>query len=181
MKIDLDRIPDEGVHITLDGTVDLLGDALKKTPAGPDVEVDPFPTGSLDFIEHDPDFYLTATVRAGLTLRCARCLREFPVTRDLEVRLLVRRRDDASIDEEEAAALEGDVAFADEDEFDPGEPILQEIFLNIPMKPLCDEECPGLCPKCGLMRGSEECVCPQEERIDPRWEKLRQLKKDSAP
>ena len=45
--------------------------------------------------------------------------------------------------------------------------IRQEILLSLPMKPLCQETCKGLCPECGVNKNLQQCPC-NTERIDPR-------------
>jgi len=59
-----------------------------------------------------------------------------------------------------------------EDELDLGELIVQEVLMDLPLQPLCREDCPGLCSRCGGLKGSEECRCEEEKEIDPRWQKL---------
>ncbi len=49
-------------------------------------------------------------------------------------------------------------------------------ILSIPMKKLCSEDCKGLCYKCGGDLNKSECTCKEPE-MDPRWEKLINLKK----
>lgn len=41
--------------------------------------------------------------------------------------------------------------------------IWEEIALAAPLKYLCEEECAGLCPRCGANLNREECQCPAEE------------------
>jgi uncharacterized protein len=48
------------------------------------------------------------------------------------------------------------------------------MVLELPMQPLCDENCKGLCAACGKNKNSSHCECKQDI-IDPRWEKLRQV------
>ena len=55
------------------------------------------------------------------------------------------------------------------------EAIRQYAQLVITMKPLCSQECAGLCQKCGKNLNEGPCACPTGE-IDPRWAKLTQLK-----
>jgi len=50
----------------------------------------------------------------------------------------------------------------------------EQFFLALPMKPLCREDCKGLCPVCGINRNRETCTC-QSEWVDPRLEPLRHL------
>jgi uncharacterized protein len=45
------------------------------------------------------------------------------------------------------------------------------------MKPLCREDCRGLCPRCGSDLNVSECGCVVEE-VDPRWRALQLLKKE---
>jgi len=48
-------------------------------------------------------------------------------------------------------------------------------YLSIPMKKLCNDDCLGLCPNCGVNLNKKECSC-KTENINPVWEKLLNLK-----
>jgi len=56
--------------------------------------------------------------------------------------------------------------------------VRQELLLALPMKPLCSEECKGLCPRCGVNLNIETCDC-RVKGMDSRWEGLKDLKKDT--
>ncbi|MDP2917015.1 MAG: DUF177 domain-containing protein [Dehalococcoidia bacterium] len=58
------------------------------------------------------------------------------------------------------------------------EAIRQGAIVNIHMKPLCREECAGLCAQCGRDLNQGTCDCPQPG-VDKRWSKLAELKKVS--
>ena len=49
---------------------------------------------------------------------------------------------------------------------------LRSLFELIPMKPLCRDDCKGLCAECGIDLNIQQCSC-SENFPDPRWEKLR--------
>ena len=51
----------------------------------------------------------------------------------------------------------------------------EEFLLALPMKPLCDPNCKGLCPKCGVNRNTASCSC-ENDAMDPRLAILRGLK-----
>ncbi len=51
------------------------------------------------------------------------------------------------------------------------EAIRQYAILAIPMKPLCQEDCAGLCPTCGANLNQAPCNCPPQP-VDPRWSEL---------
>ncbi len=48
-------------------------------------------------------------------------------------------------------------------------------LLAIPMKKLCNEDCKGLCARCGKNLNEGDCNCSKNE-IDPRWLPLQELK-----
>jgi uncharacterized protein len=54
------------------------------------------------------------------------------------------------------------------------EAIRQCALLAIPMKPLCREDCAGLCPNCGHNLNQGPCDCPPQG-ADPRWSELSKL------
>lgn len=54
--------------------------------------------------------------------------------------------------------------------------IYSETVTNLPMKHLCDENCKGICSKCGKNLNEGECGC-QKKEIDPRLEALADLLK----
>jgi len=53
--------------------------------------------------------------------------------------------------------------------------IRDQIFLAIPIKPVCKPECLGLCRQCGSNLNIEKCNC-KDEKIDPRFSVLTGLK-----
>jgi uncharacterized protein len=56
------------------------------------------------------------------------------------------------------------------------EAVRQYVLLAIPMKPLCKEDCAGLCPYCGHNLNRGPCGCTSQ-KTDPRWAELSKLKK----
>ena len=58
----------------------------------------------------------------------------------------------------------------DDDVVDLGPLVRDAIVLELPMAPLCTQDCAGLCPQCGanLNEGACGCVAPS----DPRWANL---------
>ena len=58
-------------------------------------------------------------------------------------------------------------------------PVLDQLFLEFPMKHLCREDCAGLCPICGKNRNEGTCDC-EKKQIDPRFASLRKLLEQGA-
>jgi uncharacterized protein len=48
------------------------------------------------------------------------------------------------------------------------------VLLELPLAPLCSEDCRGLCPECGTNWNVSTCDCPRG--VDPRWSALDQLR-----
>jgi uncharacterized protein len=60
------------------------------------------------------------------------------------------------------------------------EPVLiEQLQLNIPMKPLCRPDCAGLCPTCGADLNQGACACAKP--ADPRWDRLAALRERLEP
>ena len=67
----------------------------------------------------------------------------------------------------------GSFMIDDRNIMDISEAIRQYTVMALPIKPLCRQDCSGLCPTCGADLNEKRCDCTPE--IDPRWEKLNTL------
>ena len=64
-----------------------------------------------------------------------------------------------------------DEAYLVENDFADLAPLVHDaILLDLPLAPLCQEDCQGLCPVCGIDRNEASCDCPAP--LDPRWATL---------
>jgi len=59
---------------------------------------------------------------------------------------------------------------APDDTIDLGPMARDAIVLELPMAPLCRDDCKGLCPQCGANRNEGDCGCVAPR--DPRWANL---------
>src|SRR5262245_16443945 len=109
-------------------------------------------------------------------LECSRCLSPYPFENSEDFSLVLRKRPAPGSEEIALRGEELDESFYD-DPVISVEPIAEErIQMAVPMKPLCREDCLGLCPQCGQDRNVTACDCVVETG-DPRWASLRVLKK----
>ena len=53
--------------------------------------------------------------------------------------------------------------------------LVEDLLLEFPTRFLCEEECAGLCPKCGKNLNFGPCDCPKKKEIDPRLAILQKL------
>lgn len=181
MMIDLQDITDDGLHLSFEGTGDVLSKALAEVPPSEGVSIDPAVTGELHLFKTGENFTLTGTIHAGMRLHCARCLKEFSTGRTIALAFLIRQGTAGETMEDDSLQAPENEIVVDGTEVDLAAIIYQEILLEVPMQPLCSESCPGLCPICGALKGSDECKCPAETVADPRWEALARLREKMPP
>jgi len=112
---------------------------------------------------------------------CGRCLEAFTFAVSAEVDTRFLPRPPGGRDEEvELTPDDLELDFYDNDLLDLDRLIQTEAMLGLPMKPLCHEECRGLCPVCGGNRNRNPCAC--EVRLpDPRLAVLKALAGRIAP
>jgi uncharacterized protein len=136
---------------------------------------------SLEFdISKDKEhFRLVGTVTTVLELPCGRCLE--PFTRPVDAHFDLRYQPHTHNKGEGEREIEEDdlsTAFYENDEIDLGQLMREQFYLSLPMKPLCQDDCRGLCVVCGtnLNRGTCQCTRAWE---DPRFAPLKSLQKES--
>jgi uncharacterized protein len=121
-------------------------------------------------------FRLAGRVRTSLELPCSRCLEPFTIGIDAPFDVMFLPQSDATgegeteIDDDDVG-----VSFYRDDELDLGDVVREQFYLAIPMKPLCQPNCQGLCPVCGINRNVATCECTTDW-IDPRLEGLKDLR-----
>jgi uncharacterized protein len=96
--------------------------------------------------------------RVGLT--CSRCLKEYESDISSPFTIFYSRATDLPLDEEVELAEEDLISASyTGDEIDLAPEIAEQVLLEIPLKPLCQDECPGLCSVCGADLNSGDCGC----------------------
>lgn len=145
----------------------------RTSPAPPDIGVEMVrvPTGAdLDLTVQlegvTEGVLVTATVTAPLVGECARCLDPF--------------RSATTVRFQELFALADGVAGPDGYVLDAGlldlEPALRDaLVLELPLSPLCAEDCQGLCPECGVRLADAPPGHGHEQR-GPLWEALKDVR-----
>jgi uncharacterized protein len=126
----------------------------------------------------DPDFVLHGGLRYEQTVACNRCLKPVvvPAEAGLDLILVERARPrSAGVDEVELSESDLGVVEVMGDSFETRPLVLEQVALGVPMKPLCREDCRGLCPVCGIDRNEASCDC-ETRTSDPRWAGLAALR-----
>jgi uncharacterized protein len=134
----------------------VVGDA--QVPAGTTIAAD------LELESLSDGVTVSGRLVARWTGTCRRCLGT--ADGDLEVSVLELYQ--AAATTEEAYRYVGDLV-------DLGPMVRESLMLDLPLAPLCRDDCPGLCPVCGADLRAGDCGCDRVP-LDPRWGALADLR-----
>jgi DUF177 domain-containing protein len=143
---------------------DGLGSGLVLVAAGADVALD------LRFEAVSEGVLVTGSAVAPLTGECARCLDPLTSSTEVSIQELYRYLPDPGEDE-----ADDEERFLDGDRLDLEPAFRDAVVLALPLSPLCQEDCPGLCAECGVRLADAGPLHGHGEATDPRWGPLRQL------
>jgi len=133
-------------------------------------------TLSFDIDRQEAGRYRVAgRVASELELTCSRCLESFalPVAAAFDL-CYVPRTENVGEGEREVAEDDLTTAFYSDDQIDLKELVLEQFHLSVPMKPLCRDDCKGLCPQCGTNLNTGSCSC-EKTWEDPRLAVLKAI------
>lgn len=124
------------------------------------------------------EYQLTGQVTGELLVPCSRCAEPFAIR--LDVPLDVTLRPVAVLEATEEHEIgEDDLAteFYRDETLDLAALVREQCYLALPMKPLCQDDCRGLCPHCGTNLNQSTCTCSRTW-VDPRFAGLKALMPD---
>ncbi len=109
--------------------------------------------------------YLKVTAVFDYSTSCARCAK--PLLRHAKVPVnhtLLSHAESEDVDE--FIVLDGM-------RLELNDLVSEDIYLALPTRFLCNDDCKGLCPICGIDLNVNQCSC--SEPADPRWDALKEL------
>jgi uncharacterized protein len=121
-----------------------------------------------------------AHLEAPLEMPCSRCLEPVrqDVSSDFDRTLVPVESEDAEVavgDDEDETLMPVVGARAELEAI-----ATEQLYLSLPLKPICSIDCRGLCPRCGANRNAGACGCVVED-VDPRLAPLLQFKRTEGP
>lgn len=130
--------------------------------------------------DSESEYVADGTSTFTADLNCSRCAEPFPFANTSTFHVRFRPRPQVTREGEEIEITdkeELDVEFYSERTIPLRDLALEQVQLSIPMKPLCEDSCLGLCPNCGANRSREECSC-ETSVADERWGALKNLREE---
>lgn len=171
MRISLEEIEEAPVRKRFRCEVSSLDLPANGSPFGGTVSVEVLLMRSREGISAKGEISFVAQ------LVCSRCANSFHRSFQEHIDLSYKRGE-PKLEEGEVHLTEEETrtVFYDGDFIDLTGPVRDTMLLAVPIKPLCRDDCKGLCRLCGKDLNEGPCGCKEEE-TDPRWRKLADLKK----
>jgi Predicted metal-binding, possibly nucleic acid-binding protein len=121
---------------------------------------------------------LTGRLQSTVMLECDRCLSLYQLEMDVALQMLFEVETDASwqVKDLEYRIPDLDTIVLDAPVIDLDDVIRQQLYLALPVKSLCSDQCKGICSNCGANRNIVPCGCDDTCGKSP-FAVLAQLKK----
>jgi uncharacterized protein len=165
MKIIIADIPKEGLEF--DFKDEIVSDTIL-SPVNAHLKIEKL----------GPEVLVKGGLATEVHLQCSRCLKDFQQNLSVPVEVVYHPAEELKREENyEITNEELDMDFYSGEELDLFNILKEQIDLNLPMKPLCNDSCKGLCPLCGMDLNNSSCRCSVND-ADPRFAALKQLTKE---
>jgi uncharacterized protein len=163
LTLKLDEIPEEGLDLSWEEEVSSLSTYLKSL-SSIDFDFETPMQSEVKIKRAGRSVLIKGKVQTTLRLQCVRCLREFSYPLSTTYELTLHPLKEAPSEEEtELGSEEMESSFFEGGEIHLSEIACEQIFLEIPYQPLCQQGCKGLCPVCGKDLNLSACECVKEK------------------
>ena len=136
--------------------------------------------GAVSLLRTNKSVWVSAKLRSALDSECGRCLAPYshPIQFELEEEYFPTLNP-LTGGRAEPPDEDGDYYLIDERHtLDLAEPVRESVMMAEPMKPLCSQDCAGLCARCGADLNRARCEC--EPARDARWGPLLEMMSAAA-
>jgi uncharacterized protein len=175
MKIPVDEIPQSPKEIKFFESIEELN-KLYQRDRDPDFGFPPILAVDLVYYRSGREIFFNGTFRGEFTGCCGRCLENYSFTLDQSFAFVLTPeplRSERGAEELRSGEL--GLSYYSTEEIDLAPLIAEQVMLALPTRPLCTEDCHGLCERCGANLNRESCDCSVESG-DPRMAIFRILK-----
>ncbi|MDO9514837.1 MAG: DUF177 domain-containing protein, partial [Syntrophales bacterium] len=100
-------------------------------------------------------------------LECCRCLERFDFPVEIEFKYVLTPAEGLEEDELELTYEDLEYGRYNGDVIDLGQLVVEQIILQVPIKPLCNDSCGGLCSTCGINLNIQKCNHNTQQEISP--------------
>ena len=157
LRVPITSIPPEGLEVEVD-----LGEKYFSRWREEDPGLEFFTArikGAVRLEKHGRDILVRGQLQGHLQLTCGRCVENFAQPVDADFDLLLVPGPGPAGGEEELSTPDLDLDYYTGETLDLEAILREQIILMMPLKPLCTEDCKGICSRCGAVLNLEACTC----------------------
>jgi len=125
-------------------------------------------TVTLDITNTGVSLQVAGEITGELQFNCSRCLEPFRYHLDTGFEEQYRHVTQIAEDGDDNRSYQ----IYEDDIIDFTDAVMEHLILGLPMKPVCSQECQGICPQCGTNKNISKCLCKDDD-IDPRFAALK--------
>lgn len=171
MKVEIHHIPSHGLDLSFEEqarrfaslkSLEENGECEFVSPVAVELHLVPMP----DFIR------VRGRIETTVRQACVRCLESFKNRIKSDFTLNYSKEIPGDLHDNDKAGIEltaqqiGMIFYAG-DEIDFTDALQEQVVLALPYKPICHEDCKGLCPQCGQDLNKNVCQCGNEAADGP--------------
>lgn len=179
MKINVTRIPDEGLEFDFSEKDGWLQEKLNRSLQDKHLKEDKI-TGHFRIDKTLNNIQVDASMHLPIHAICDRCAKNYDYEIDVKAHRLLAPLFDSKRQKEHEKKLEVEVTQDDlqfsyfkGEEIDVGDIIVEQAVLDQPMISLCQKDCKGLCPRCGINLNEKKCECSTQAIKDSPFAALK--------
>jgi uncharacterized protein len=175
MKIPVDEISSSAKEITYFERIEDLNEIYTSAQVR-DFKFPSLLSVHLAYYRSGQEIFFHGSLRGEFNASCSRCLKNysFNLANEFDF-VLIPDPNRCGRKSEGLRSDELGLSYYSTEEIDLAPLIKEQVLLALPTRPLCAEECRGLCSGCGVNLNDEKCVCDALPG-DPRMELFRTLK-----
>ena len=169
MKVYLHELSEDPKHLNYDERDAWVVEAFRDTQES-DAVNSPTYSVSLNVHKSHGVVFMKGKIAVDLGLLCSRCANGFKQNVKASFQALFTREKDFAHDESSSGGVaysaptgqtgeDIDIEFLDKDYIELADVLKEQIYLKLPIQPLCDESCKGICPVCGQDQNTQPCQC----------------------
>lgn len=159
MKVRIADLKEKTLHLEAEEPVTDYPDLMSMTGAGECEFLTPLRISITVGREYD-HIRASGRVETAVKIGCARCLTEFRTDIASSFTIFYTKAAGMPLDEEVELAEEDLISKSYEgEEIDFAPEVAEQVLMEIPFKPLCRDDCKGLCSNCGANLNETTCSC----------------------
>jgi uncharacterized protein len=176
MKIAVDDIAESAKEISFSERIDELNDIYYKNRQVRDFGFPPFLDIRLTYYRSGQEIFFKGSLSGMLEATCSRCLGAYSFALNKEFDFMLSPDPvNSGRKTEELRPEDLGLSYYSTEEINLTPLVFEQVMLALPTRPLCKENCRGLCGGCGVNLNHEPCICAASGD-DPRMAIFRTLK-----